>query len=248
MWSNIITILFMSGSPYISESVVYRLQRTELSFQYCHEYCVSYFDGLAEVYNEKQQRYLSLIADGKNVWIGVLKCRQNWCYTGSGRMVSYTNWAKGEPNNHFSFIIGEENCVLMLSSREWNDENCSDQNYFVCQQFQCQATTCNRRGTCIELANGFSCTCDQGFYGNNCENVQCQATTCNRRGTCIELANGFSCTCDQGFYGNNCENVQCQATTCNRRGTCIELANGFSCTCDQGFYGNNCENGPNIQA
>ncbi|XP_059494489.1 protein jagged-2-like isoform X2 [Stegostoma tigrinum] len=242
MWINIFTILFTSGYPFLSESVVYRLQRAARSFETSRAYCTWLFDGLSEIYNENLQRYLSSVARGKEVWIGVSKCNSNWCYSGTGKMVSYTNWAKGEPNNYYSFIFGEENCVLMRSSSKWNDENCSAEYYFMCQELHCKATTCNRRGTCVELAGGFRCYCDHSFYGSNCENEKCKATSCNKRGRCVELSNGFSCICDQGFYGNNCENEKCKATSCNRRGRCVELSHGFSCICDQGFYGNNCEN------
>ncbi|XP_072449715.1 E-selectin-like [Chiloscyllium punctatum] len=230
------------GYPYMSESVVYRLQWGARSFESSREYCTWTYDGLAEIYNENLQHYLSSVASGKEVWIGVSKCNSVWCYSGTGKMVSYTNWAEGEPNNYYSFIFGAENCVLMLSSSEWNDENCSEEHSFMCQELHCKATTCNRRGTCEELPGGFRCHCDHKFYGNNCENEKCKATNCNRRGTCVELSHGFRCICDQGFYGNSCENEKCKATSCSRRGTCVELVNGFRCFCQYGFYGRNCEN------
>ncbi|XP_067824816.1 L-selectin-like [Heptranchias perlo] len=86
---------------------------------------------------------------------------------------------------------------------------------------QCQATTCNRRGTCIELANGFSCTCDQGFYGNNCENVtSCPVITKpDHSAVKCEGTHGKNhfqsvCTfiCDQGFILNGNNSSTCRAS------------------------------------
>ncbi|XP_062888435.1 protein jagged-1-like [Mobula hypostoma] len=228
--------------PPVSEGVFYKFLKISKSFEESRQYCTRAFDGLAEVHNSQEQRALSLVVED-TAWIGVLKCGGDWCYPSSLSRVTYTNWADGEPNNYkVLFFGGEENCVEMLGSHEWNDENCDDKNYFVCQKFHCQETTCNRRGTCSELIDGFKCSCNQGYYGDTCENGECKSTTCNGRGTCSELPSGLRCKCEQGFYGNNCENGECKSTTCNGRGTCSELPSGLRCTCEQGFYGNNCEN------
>ncbi|XP_032902449.1 P-selectin-like [Amblyraja radiata] len=219
MWKNITIILFISGYPYISESVTYKFQKTAKSFEESKGYCTTEFDGLAHIYNAEQQRALSRVVDG-SAWIGVSKCGENWCNTGSNRMMSYTNWAAGEPNNHRSRINGEEDCVEMLSSHKWNYENCSYKKYFVCQKLRCSATTCNRRGACSELVNYFKCNCERGYYGNKCENVKiCPhfVKPSNSEVKCEGLhgENYFqsvcTLTCDQGFIlkGNN--SITCQA-------------------------------------
>ncbi|XP_041060950.1 L-selectin-like isoform X1 [Carcharodon carcharias] len=112
----------------------------------------------------------------------------------------------------------------------------------ICEK--CKATACYRRGTCVELADGFRCICDQGFYGNNCENEKCKAGSCNKRGTCIELADGFRCICDHGFYGNKCENaITCtplkkpEHSSVNCSGPYGEKHYNASCyfSCDDGY-------------
>uniref|UniRef100_A0A8C4N250 Collectin sub-family member 11 n=1 Tax=Eptatretus burgeri TaxID=7764 RepID=A0A8C4N250_EPTBU len=42
---------------------------------------------------------------------------------------AYSRWQPGEPNN----ILGNENCVEMMSSGGWNNVDCSQGLYFVCE-------------------------------------------------------------------------------------------------------------------
>ncbi|XP_043576616.1 L-selectin-like [Chiloscyllium plagiosum] len=85
---------------------------------------------------------------------------------------------------------------------------------------KCKATSCSRRGTCVELVNGFRCFCQHGFYGRNCENDNstiCQAsgswttynTTCQAL-TCplLKKPAHSSVNCS-GPYGGKHYNTSC---------------------------------------
>ncbi|ELW61471.1 Pulmonary surfactant-associated protein D [Tupaia chinensis] len=47
----------------------------------------------------------------------------------TGEPLVYSNWQRGEPNNHG----GEENCVEIFTSGKWNDQNCNKQRLVVCE-------------------------------------------------------------------------------------------------------------------
>jgi len=56
-----------------------------------------------------------------------------WDTTGVSLNETYSNWAAGEPNDFYG--NGTEHCVEINSykSYDWNDRNCDQENYFVCE-------------------------------------------------------------------------------------------------------------------
>ncbi|KAM3913288.1 pulmonary surfactant-associated protein D-like [Leptodactylus fuscus] len=46
-----------------------------------------------------------------------------------GKTISYSNWAKGEPNND----KGVEDCVEMYFDGYWNDKNCDEKRLIICE-------------------------------------------------------------------------------------------------------------------
>uniref|UniRef100_A0AAG5D626 C-type lectin domain-containing protein n=1 Tax=Anopheles atroparvus TaxID=41427 RepID=A0AAG5D626_ANOAO len=110
-------------------------------------YCRSVDMEMAEVLNAAEAEALrETIAeefdpDTEFYWIGAndlgLQARYNWALT--GRPVTYTNWAPGEPNN--AREEGDERpmerCVAVgKATLEWNDFLCKQEKKFVCQKFQ----------------------------------------------------------------------------------------------------------------
>merc|ERR1712137_201247 len=67
---------------------------------------------------------LTDVAD-ENVWVWMIS---NTHVTNT----SYTNWAHDQPNNSG----GHENCVKMITGGFWNDDSCTDDRFFVCEQDQ----------------------------------------------------------------------------------------------------------------
>lgn len=47
----------------------------------------------------------------------------------SGQVITYFNWRAGEPNN----LRNNEDCVEMWEDGGWNDENCANRRFFVCE-------------------------------------------------------------------------------------------------------------------
>uniref|UniRef100_A0A1I7UMB8 EGF-like domain-containing protein n=1 Tax=Caenorhabditis tropicalis TaxID=1561998 RepID=A0A1I7UMB8_9PELO len=105
-------------------------------------------------------------------------------------------------------------------------------------------------GTCIlkEQYNKYTCTCDDGFFGNNCQYADvCTASTCLYGGTCEETNNGgYKCDCLNLYSGNNCEEInRCNYGDPCVHGKCSTTVDGitpdFTCACDDGWTGVNCD-------
>ena len=106
------------------------------------------------------------------------------------------------------------------------------------------ATHVMNGGTCVDGVNAYTCSCVDGFFGNNCEtNVDdCARDPCENGGTCVDGVNTYTCSCVDGFFGDHCEtNVDdCTGDPCKNGGTCIDGVNTYTCSCPVGFSGNNC--------
>lgn len=63
------------------------------------------------------------------------KDNKNYIWFTNGKPLVYTNWIDKEPNNH----EGKEHCLHLIRTKDlkWNDNNCSNKKYFVCQQEHC---------------------------------------------------------------------------------------------------------------
>ncbi|KAM4636293.1 uncharacterized protein O3C94_017464 isoform 2-T2 [Discoglossus pictus] len=66
----------------------------------------------------------------KTVWLGIndIQTEGSFRYP-SGEFISYSNWKTGEPNDHQGF----EDCVIMLTTGEWNDATCSSKCITICE-------------------------------------------------------------------------------------------------------------------
>ncbi|XP_077962602.1 C-type isolectin Sp-CL4-like [Gasterosteus aculeatus] len=74
---------------------------------------------------------ISILADYemKSVWIGAKRSGDGFVYT-DGSEVDILFWSAGQPDN----FTGEEDCVEVKPKiwGLWNDDDCSDENNFIC--------------------------------------------------------------------------------------------------------------------
>ena len=114
----------------------YYMIAINMNYWDANNYCSSnYGTSLATISNEIENEYivhhaLALgISSSNSIWIGYNDIWPEGSFSWvSGASNGYTNWNSGEPNNS-----GNEDCTeLSLSSKKWNDQNCGDQRYFVC--------------------------------------------------------------------------------------------------------------------
>ena len=88
---------------------------------------------LASVHSEEENIFVASLAK-ETIWLGHHDLHQEgqWTWT-DGTEFSYSNWAKGEPNNHGN----NEDCMEIASptseEKQWNDDVCTKQAKFVCK-------------------------------------------------------------------------------------------------------------------
>jgi len=132
---------------------------------------------------------------------------------------------------------------------------------------ECNATTCNDRGTCSEYNEAFHCACETGWGGDRCEQCGrgyraegdgcvdiCQGETCSGHGDCDGYSGRVICFCDDGWAGSRCGECAddylpvsggcvavCQPGACNGHGQCTGTTGVPVCACEYGYTGSACE-------
>ena len=76
---------------------------------------------------------------------------------------------------------------------------------------ECLSNPCLNNGTCVDLVNGYNCSCTANYTGIHCEyqvSSCLPVNPCTNNGTCLEgNFNNFTCRCQPGFTGSQCENI-----------------------------------------
>ena len=130
------------------------------------------------------------------------------------------------------------------------DNNCSEYVQYGYQYIldgnECDLNPCID-GNCTDLFADYECTCEPGYYGDQCELHPCASNPCENGGSC-ELDSttplGYSCRCSSLYCGDQCHLNRCECDPCQNGGTC-ELSSsslqGYTCSCNSSYYGDHCE-------
>jgi len=112
---------------------------------------------------------------------------------------------------------------------------------------ECASSPCHHGGTCVDLINGFNCTCPAFYPGTFCEIDsfdECSSSPCMNGATCVAPAGTdmFYCTCRGGFNGTWCQTNldDCVSSPCLNGGLCVDGDNQYTCSCVNGYTGVNC--------
>ncbi|KAK1155230.1 macrophage mannose receptor 1-like, partial [Acipenser oxyrinchus oxyrinchus] len=90
------------------------------------QYCKEHHTDLVSIKNTSENEDLVKKAQGKPFWIGLFN--NPWKWSRQGDNYTFHNWNGGEPNNWG----GNEKCVEMSKSGQWNDIPCTFQLPFCC--------------------------------------------------------------------------------------------------------------------
>ena len=113
------------------------------------------------------------------------------------------------------------------------------------------ATCVTKKATYGSKVSGYTCICNDGFYGNGKECYpevnECDDGThrCHEFAYCVDKSAGYDCVCSDGYVGNGYRCAvpvdECALGThdCHEYATCTDLPNGFMCACrvNEGYVG-----------
>ncbi|KAM7438973.1 hypothetical protein ABFA07_011593 [Porites harrisoni] len=127
---------------------------------------------LVDVQNNEENVFLQHLHNGAKSWLGLndifTEGSFTWADRGTG---NFTAWAKNQPNN-----FRDEDCVHTLGVEykyEWNDVKCSDCHQYTCKKDlnECSRNKyyCHQVASCTNYRGSFTCTCDQGYFGDGFE-------------------------------------------------------------------------------
>nr|XP_033773923.1 cadherin EGF LAG seven-pass G-type receptor 2 isoform X1 [Geotrypetes seraphini] len=102
----------------------------------------------------------------------------------------------------------------------------------------CDSNPCPANSYCNDDWDSFSCSCDPGYYGDNCTDV-CSLNPCEHESVCVRKpssSHGYICECAQSFFGAYCENKIDQP--CPRGWWGHPMCGPCSCDVTKGFDSN----------
>ena len=127
----------------------YKLVRQHKSYLAAAKHCKQLQSYLVEIQNENENRFVTRLHHDQDIWIG-LSDRQKegqWIWETSRRLVNFTRWSPGEPNNKGGGN-GRAHCALIWRHHHletWDDRNCDQRKYFVCERGKNGGTLCALR-------------------------------------------------------------------------------------------------------
>ena len=125
--------------------------------------------------------------------------------------------------------------------------------------------TCHDDATCINVYDGYNCTCNEGYDGDgfNCTDIdECVDEThlCHADATCTNTIGSYECACDDGVFGdgfdcvdsNECGDLNItdhmnvtdplwDTHNCAADAVCENTYMSFNCTCQDGYFGDGIE-------
>ena len=121
--------------------------------------------------------------------------------------------------------------------------NCTNIN--DCEPSRCNGSACcKNNGTCHDLVNNYTCSCQAGFNGSYCyHNInECKLYHDCHNGLCVDAVNNFTCNCHRGYDRWLCDrNIDdCAPNPCGKYGECIDGVDSYSCNCWEGYVGTRC--------
>uniref|UniRef100_A0A8C4RTT6 C-type lectin domain-containing protein n=1 Tax=Erpetoichthys calabaricus TaxID=27687 RepID=A0A8C4RTT6_ERPCA len=95
-----------------------------LTWSRAQNYCRVNYTDLVSIKNETENQEIMKNAKNFPFWIGLFNNPWKWSDGGNSK---FQNWRDEQPDNFHQL----EKCVA-FSQSNWNDDQCSSQNYFLC--------------------------------------------------------------------------------------------------------------------
>ena len=102
----------------------------------------------------------------------------------------------------------------------------------IIQLDNCSPNPCGH-GICQSTGAGFTCECDDNWFGDKCDVSPCVALDCMNSGVCTATSpTSATCSCPAGISGNRCQISPCSSNPCPAGIACVVTSPGPSYMCD----------------
>lgn len=137
--------------------------------------------------------------------------------------------------------------VFVKGRNPYEEGQASEKISFTTTPDFCQRNIC-KNGRCFKISEepGYSCKCENGFYGKVCDLFDpCSRKPCIH-GMCRNTSqNEYFCECLESYSGENCSEYNICAvrpSPCKNGGTCqMANNNNYQCHCKEGYFGDTCQ-------
>ena len=108
---------------------------------------------------------------------------------------------------------------------------------------------CDQNSTCVNIAGGFTCTCNPGYIadGRTCVEGTCTDDICPINAECVSPVES-DCRCKNGYgaklWKSNSTEIcvdtdECSSlrVICPENALCVNFPGGYECNCQEGYFG-----------
>ncbi|XP_071950819.1 C-type lectin domain family 4 member G-like [Antedon mediterranea] len=107
----------------------YQYFKKNVEWETARANCKGYGADLVVIEDSAENHFVDKLTNVKK-WIGLHRDREGRFAWVTHERSTYTKYAKDEPNNW----KGDEDCVMMYKSGEWNDRKCNLKLAYVCEK------------------------------------------------------------------------------------------------------------------
>eukprot|EP00058_Branchiostoma_floridae_P006984 XP_002592472.1 hypothetical protein BRAFLDRAFT_68958 [Branchiostoma floridae] len=164
----------------------YKAFPISMSYDAAETFCstrLGRFGRLATAKDMATNRFLinlkNAVQTNERFWLGLSDrtSEGSWRWSDGNNLGAYTYWAPGEPNDSVNEDCAEFWPSFHPHSNEWNDQQCSDNIYFICESTTTDATVCEHETMNLHCRPGEEISILRANYGRTSRNPPCGGTS-----------------------------------------------------------------------
>jgi len=122
----------------LEENGVFSCLQTQQTWNQAAEFCRSRDMQLVSLETLEEDQMLRKLTGNVGFpwwWSSAVRDTADWLWTGTGKRLTYTDWAKGHPHSPAAAVAGEQSraVALLYRGRGWFDMPANGSYYSICE-------------------------------------------------------------------------------------------------------------------